>query len=139
MTSVNKYSRIQILLLSLISSVAFPSAAVAQPAIAGRFTLSGETRWGSIVLPAGEYAFGIEENGSFPLVTIFSKSGTGKGFVFPSSVTEMGYSDKGRIALDTKDGKTVVTAVYVENLGLVLHYAAHTTRAEMAQKKMKPE
>lgn len=139
MTYVNKYSRIQVLLLSLISSMAFPSNAGAQPTIAGRFTLSGEARWGSIVLPAGKYAFGIDESSSLPLVIIFSSDGTGKGFVLPTSVTKMGYSDRGRVALHTEGGETVVTAVYVEKLGLVLHYNAHTTKVEIAQKKTLPE
>jgi hypothetical protein len=139
MTYVNKYSRIQVLLLSLISSMAFPSHAGAQPTIAGRFTLSGEARWGSIVLPAGEYAFGIDESSSLPLVIIFSSNGTGRGFVLPTSVTKMGYSDRGRVTLHTEDGETVVTAVYAEKLGLVLHYNAHTTKVEMAQKKTLPE
>jgi len=138
MTSVSKYSKIQVLLLSLISSVALPSTTGAAPTIAGRFTLSGETKWGSIVLPAGEYAYAVEENSSLPLVVIFSSNGTGKGFVFPSSVTEIEYPEKGKIALEIKDGETVVTAVYAEKLGLVLHYNARTTRAEIAQKKTTP-
>jgi hypothetical protein len=138
MTYVNKYSRIQVLLLSLISSIAFPTHMGAQPTIAGRFTLSGEARWGSIVLPAGEYAFGIDESSSLPLVIIFSSDGTGRGFVLPTSVTKMEYSERGRVTLHTEDGETVVTAVYVEKLGLVLHYNAHTTKLEMAQKKTMP-
>ncbi|MGA2901747.1 MAG: hypothetical protein ABSF40_16070, partial [Candidatus Acidiferrales bacterium] len=97
-----------------------------------------ETKWGSILLPAGEYAYAVEENSSLPLVVIFSANGTGKGFVFPSSVTEIEYPEKGKIALEIKDGETVVTAVYVEKLGLVLHYNARTTRAEIAQKKTTP-
>jgi hypothetical protein len=139
MTYVSKYSRIQVLLLSLISSMAFASNAGAQPTMAGRFTLLGEARWGSIVLPAGEYAFGIDESSSMPLVVIFSSNGTGKGFVLPTSVTKMGYSDRGRLTLHTEDGETVVTAVCAEKLGLVLHYNAHTTKVEMAQKKTLPE
>ncbi len=137
MRSVNKYSRIQVLLLSLISS-ALPSTTGAQPTLAGRFTLSGEAKWGSIILPAGEYTYGIEENSSLPMVIIFSANGTGKGFVFPTSVTEIEFPEKGKIALETKDGETVVTAVYVEKLGLILHYNAHTTSAEIVQKKTSP-
>src|ERR1700677_5032987 len=135
MTSVSKYSRIQVLLLSLISSVALPSTAGAAPTIGGRFTLSGETKWGSIVLPAGEYAYAVEENSSLPLAVIFSDNRAVKRFVFPSSVTEIEYPGKGKIALEIKDGETVVTAVYVEKLGLVLHYNARTTRPERPQKK----
>jgi len=71
-------------------------------------------------------------------VIIFSSDGTGRGFVLPTSVTKMEYSDRGRVTLHTEDGETVVTAVYVEKLGLVLHYNAHTTKLEMAQKKTMP-
>jgi hypothetical protein len=135
MTSVSKYSRIQVLLLSLMSSMAFPSNALAQPTIAGTFTLSSEARWGPVVLPAGEYAYGVEDNGSSPLVIIFSSRGAGKGFVFPTSISEMGDSDKGKISLE-KDGELVVTSVCVEKLGLVFHYAAHTTTAETVKKTL---
>jgi hypothetical protein len=133
MTSVCKYSKIQVLLLSLISMVALPSTAGAVPTIGGRFTLSSETKWGSIVLPAGEYIYAVEENSSLPMVLIYSSNGKGQGFVFPTSATELEYPEKGKIALETKDGDTAVSAVY-----LVLHYNARTTRAEIAQKKTMP-
>lgn len=136
MTSVSKYSRIQVLLLSLMSSMALPSNALGQPTIAGTFTLSSAARWGPIVLPAGEYAYGVEDNGSSPLVIIFSGRGAGKGFVFPTSISEMGDSDKGKISLEKKDGELVVTSVCVEKLGLVFHYAAHTTTAETVIKTL---
>jgi hypothetical protein len=138
MTSVCKYSKIQVLLLSLISMVALPSTAGAAPTIGGRFTLSSETKWGSIVLPAGEYTYAVEENSSLPMVLIYSSNGKGQGFVFPTSAAETEYPEKGKIAVEIKDGETVVTAVYVEELGLVLHYNARTTRAEIAQKKTTP-
>jgi hypothetical protein len=70
MTSAKRLSRLQVLLLSLLSSVTFPSNALAQPAAAGKFTLSSEAKWGTVVLPAGDYTYGVEQGNVLPVVMI---------------------------------------------------------------------
>jgi hypothetical protein len=59
-------------------------------------------------------------------------SGSGKGMVFPAYVSEMGRSDIGKVTLEN------ITALYVEKLGLVFHYATDKTNIEMARKKSIP-
>jgi hypothetical protein len=134
MTSSKKLSRICVLLLSLVSSFAFPSNAGAQPVVAGRFTLTSPAKWGMMVLPAGDYTFAVEDSVSPPAVTIFTADGTGKGIVIPAFVSDVKSGDTGKMTLEVRDGQAVVTALYLERLGVVLHYAAARPHVEMAKK-----
>jgi hypothetical protein len=135
MTSSKRLSRIQVLLLSLISSFAFPGHALAQPVIAGKFTLSNAAKWGSVMLPAGEYTFAVEDSMSPPTVMIFAADGTGKGIVVPAFVSDIKGTDSGKMTLEVRDGQRVVTALYVKRLGIVLHYDGAWPNVEVAQKK----
>jgi hypothetical protein len=138
MTSSKKLSRISVLLLSLISSFTFPSNAGAQPVIAGKFTLSSAVKWGSVILPAGEYAFAVEDSVSPPPVMIFAADGTGKGIVLPAFVSDIKNADSGTMTLEVRDGQTVVTALYVERMGIVLHYNPERPSVELAHNKVTP-
>ncbi len=139
MTSSKKLSRISVLLLSLISSFTFPSNAGAQPVMAGRFTLTSAAKWGSVILPAGDYTCAVEDGVSPPPVTIFTADGTGKGIVIPAFVSEIKRDDTGKMTLDVKDGEAVVTALYVQRLGIVLHYNAERPNVELARQKVTPD
>jgi hypothetical protein len=134
MTSSKKLSRISVLLLSLVSSFAFPSNAGAQPVIVGKFTLTSPAKWGMVVLPAGDYTFAVEDSVSPPPVTIFAADGTGKGMVLPAFISEIKSADTGKMTLEVRDGEAVVTALYVERLGMVLHYGAERPHVELAKK-----
>jgi hypothetical protein len=135
MTSARKLSRIQVLLLSLISSIAFPSLAAAQPVTAGKFTLSSAAKWGTVTLPAGDYTFSVEDSVSPPTVTIFAADGTGKGIVMPAFVSDIRSADKSKITMEVIDGQSVVTELYVEHMGFVLHYNPDKSNAQLARKK----
>ncbi len=139
MTSNKKLSRIQVLLLSLISSLAFPVHAGATPVMAGKFTLSNAAKWGSMMLPAGEYTFAVEDSVSPPSVMIFAADGTGKGIVIPAFVSDIKGSDSGKMTLEVRGGERVVTALYVERMGIVLHYGVGRPNLELAQKKIAPD
>ena len=139
MTSSKKLSRICVLLLSLVSSFAFPSNAGAQPVIAGRFTLTSPAKWGTVMLPAGKYTFAVEDSVSPPPVTIFTADGTGKGIVIPAFVSEIKRDETGRMTLEVKDGEAVVTALYVQRLCIVLHYNAAPRNVELARNKVTPD
>jgi hypothetical protein len=139
MTSSKKLSRIQVLLLSLISTLAFPAHAGATPVVAGKFTLSSAVKWGSVTLPVGEYTFAVEDSVSPPPVMIFAADGTGKGIVAPAFVSDIKSMDGGKMTLEVRDGQRVVTALYVERMGIVLHYGAGRANVELAQKKAAPD
>jgi hypothetical protein len=139
MTSSKKLSRICVLLLSLVSCFAFPSNAGAQPVIAGKFTLTSPAKWGTVMLPAGEYTFAVEDSVSPPPVVIFSADGNGKGIVVPAFVSEIQRDDTAKMTMEVRDGEAVVTTLYVERLGLVLHYGAERGNVELARKKAAPD
>ena len=111
MTSNKKLSRIQVLLLSLISSLAFPVHAGATPVMAGKFTLSNAAKWGSMMLPAGEYTFAVEDSVSPPSVMIFAADGTGKGIVIPAFVSQLQSDDTGKMTLEVKSSSAIFRCV----------------------------
>lgn len=139
MTSSKKLSRIQVLLLSLISSLAFPVHAGATPVVAGKFTISSAVKWGSVMLQPGEYTFAVEDSVSPPEVMIFAADGTGKGIVVPAFVSDIKKTDTGQMTLEVRDGQRAVTALYVERMGIVLHYGAERPDVELARKKVAPD
>jgi hypothetical protein len=139
MTSNKRLSRIQVLLLSLISTLAFPAHAGATPVVAGKFTLSSAVKWGSVMLPPGEYTFAVEDSVSPPTVMIFASDGTGKGIVVPAFVSDIKRTDSGKMTLEVRGGQRVVTALYLERMGIVLHYDAGRANVELAQKKAAPD
>src|ERR1700691_5420385 len=139
MTSSKKLWRISLWLLSLISSFTFPANTGAQPVIAGRFTLTSPAKWGSMMLPAGEYTFAVEDSVSPPPVMIFAADGMGKGIVIPAFVSQLQSHDTGKMALAVEAGERVVTALYVKRLGIVLHYNAERPNVELARKKAVPD
>ena len=138
MTSGKKLSRISVLLLSLISSFTFPANTGAQSVIAGRFTLTSPAKWGSVMLPAGEYTFAVEDSVSPPRKSS-PADGMGKGIVIPAFVSQLQSDDTGKMTLEMKGGEAVVTALYVKRLGIVLHYNAERPNVELARKKGTPD
>jgi hypothetical protein len=56
--------------------------------ILGRFTLTTEARWGSTVLPPGEYTCSVAANAVMPIVIVRSVRGDWELFVAPMSMTD---------------------------------------------------
>ena len=107
--------------------------------VAGKLTISSAVKWGSVNLPAGEYTFAVEDSVSPPTVLIFAADGTGKGMVVPAFVSDIKGADSKTMTLVEENGQTVVTALYVERLGIVLHYVPARPNVELAQKKAAPD
>jgi hypothetical protein len=121
MKSIRSSSLFPMLILAagLIAAVATPASAQAAH---GSFTLAHEARWGGMVLAPGSYSFSLQSPGRPATLTLRNIKGD-MAFVIPSDVSTKEPADTSRLVLSRgQDGKSYVSALYLEDLGLVLHY-----------------
>jgi hypothetical protein len=111
---------------------ALPSVAHAQ-AVEGEFTLRHQVRWGSLVLPAGRYAFTVESAG-FPTRIFVHGEGKGapRGMILAMSWDEIDSAKSSELVLVLKGGEFVVQSFYVPALGRVLNYLPRTKGSNSA-------
>jgi hypothetical protein len=133
MKNIRRFAQIQVLLLSLLSSTVAPMAVHADE-VRGAFTLTSETRWGKMILPAGYYTYSLATHTTMPV--IFVRSGNGDVAAYISATSETGTKDTARNALTIKkEGNfSVITELHINDQGVVLHYATPTPATETASK-----
>lgn len=138
MKGLRGYAHVAVLLLGLLSSTFVPIAAHADN-VSGRFTLTSEAHWGRTVLPPGEYTYSISAEGMMPIVIVRSVKGDIGAFVFPTSISEVRHGGPDRLVLQKTNGGMVVTSLYVEDKGVVLHYSIPKAMIETAAKAPEPK
>jgi len=116
--------------------------AYSQPAngqtVQGKFTLTQSIRWGSTELPAGEYAYCIEERVSVPLVFIHGTAkGAKSGIILSPNWDTTGDSHASKIELVPNGKEMAVQSFYVAALGRVFHYS-NGVKTLRAEKKTQP-
>ena len=111
--------RVLILAIGVLAASAIPASAQAAH---GKFTLSHETRWQGLVLPAGDYTFSLQSPSLPAKVKVESSDGK-MAFVMPWALTTENLTDTSRLDLArTQGGESYVSALHLGDLGLVLHY-----------------
>lgn len=133
MKGPHRYSHVALLLLSLLSSTAVPIATQADNLL-GRFTLTSEARWGSTVLPPGEYTYSISSNSVLPIVIVRSARGGLGAFVAAMSITDARQGEPDKLLLEKTDTGMAVTSLYVKDMGVTLHYRIAKSTVETAAK-----
>jgi hypothetical protein len=124
MKSIRRSSLLKVLALALGVLGASVSSAHAQTAT-GKFTLTHETRWGSVLLTPGDYTFSLESP-SLPAPIMVRKAGTpAVAVVLPQAVCSERLADTSNLVLRHDErGESFVSGLYLGDLGLSLHYAA---------------
>jgi hypothetical protein len=125
--SVNKWMFAAISVLAL-----FPASAVASEA-SGKFTLTREVRWGSIVLPAGDYTYSLEQRGS-PVLLLRAASGH-PGFLVMARTIESVATESDSLVLQRHGDEWFVSEMVVGSVGEELSFAAPETHPVSAHKK----
>jgi len=94
----------------------------------GTFTLARETHWGSVVLPAGEYMFSLQSPNMPATIVVRQTSGSRVAMVLPQVVSEEKLTGTSRLVLSHDErGESFVSALYLGDIGLGLHYAQPKT------------
>jgi hypothetical protein len=131
MKALRRYSRVALLLCSLLSSTVVPMATHADN-ILGRFTLTTEARWGSTVLPPGEYTYSVAANAVMPIVIVRSVRGDLGAFVVPVTMTDARKAEPDKLVLEKTNGGMVVSSLYVKDMRVIFHYRLSKSMPETA-------
>jgi hypothetical protein len=109
------------------------NSAYAQSA-AGKFTLTHETHWGNVLLSPGVYTFSLQSP-SLPAAIMVGKAGSAQiAIVLPDAVSAENLRESGRLVLTRNDaGESFVSALYLGDLGLSLHYPAPKSQVSAAE------
>ena len=102
----------------------------------GKFTLTHEARWGNVLLSPGVYSFALQSP-SLPAAIMVGKTGAAQvAIVLPAAVSAERLSNGSTLVLTrTQAGESFVSALYLGDLGLSLHYSA--PRSPMATESAK--
>jgi hypothetical protein len=115
-----------------ISAVSLlPAPALAEDA-RGKFTLAREVRWGSAVLPPGDYSFSVDHAAS--TVVLRSLNGGPTAIVLASSVSAVDSSTAPRLMLKQQGNDWFVTSM-VEGAGEELYFAPSTSTPPLREAK----
>lgn len=122
MKSIRKFAYAAVLTLSALNFA--PTLASAQDE-GGTFTLPHEVRWQNVVVPAGEYRFTLQSMGPSEMLTLVKMTGKPASFMLFASETEdkSGY-ETGRLVIESKFGKSYVSAMDLPQFEVTLHFAA---------------
>lgn len=116
------------MLLGVISAMVVCGTAAAQTRYAGRFTLPFEARWGSVLLPAGEYTFEVK-SGTDKLTLISNARGGHLGFVLPIASDPSAKMRRTNCLLVAgKGSRAQVVAIQLATEGLVIEYRTPRSR-----------
>jgi hypothetical protein len=104
----------------------------AQSAFQGSFTLAHQVQWQNATLPAGDYTFQIESFSAPSRITIHGPN----GYQFITAmVADQKSSERSMLLVQQRNGKSVVSDLYLAEVGRCLRYAVPKSRedAELAQ------
>jgi hypothetical protein len=121
MKSIRKFAYAAVLVLSALSFS--PSPASAQDE-GGTFTLPHDVHWQDAVVPAGEYRFSLQPMGPSEILTITKTAGKPASFMlFAKETDAIASSDTARLIIESKSGKSYVSAMHLPQFEVTLHFA----------------
>ena len=130
--------------LLFVLAVGAVSASASSPAHAqsahGNFTLPYEVRWGEVLLSPGVYTFALKSP-SLPAPLLVGKEGGSRiAVVLPQGISTEKIEEGSRLVLSHNAmGELFVSALYLGDLGISLHYdAAKVRRAAAETAKLVP-
>ncbi len=124
MKSIRSSMLFNVVVLAIGVLAACATPAQAQSAT-GKFTLTHDARWGNVLLTPGVYTFSLQSP-SLPAAIMVGKTGAAQiAIVLPASVSTERLNTGSTIVLTRKPGgESFVSALYLGELGLSLHYMA---------------
>ncbi|PYU35027.1 MAG: hypothetical protein DMG31_04785 [Acidobacteria bacterium] len=117
--TIRRLLTLRLLVIAALTTCAFAAAANAQASFTGKFTLPYEVRWGTAVLPAGDYSIRMESSSAPALV--WSAGGENKMFTVTPIAAN---SEKGaaRLYITFVRGERRVRSLNLPELGRSLIY-----------------
>jgi hypothetical protein len=134
MTSIRKFAYAALLAFTALNCA--PSLASAQEPARGRFTLTHEVHWGNAKIPAGDYEFSFDPNGTSRLLSLGKLNGARTRYLLMVPSTEDAKaSDLSRLILETTAAGSYVSAMQLPEFGMTLHFTvpSHATERQIAK------
>jgi hypothetical protein len=127
--TVQRRSWVMLLAIATLAVCGFAVAVKAQPSYKGRFTLPHEARWGTVVLPAGDYSI-IMDSVSAPAL-VWSANGETKMFTTSPMIAD-GEKGAASITMTVNGVERIVRSLNLPELGKSFTYKP-LTKAEREQ------
>lgn len=127
--TIQHRSWVKLFVIAALAVCGFAAAAKAQPSYEGRFTLPHEVRWGTVVLPAGDYSI-IMDSVSAPAL-VWSANGETKMFTTPPMIADREKGDAS-ITVTVNGNERIVRSLNLPELGKSFTYKP-LTKAEREQ------
>lgn len=120
MKSTRSLKSVRILLLAVLAAGLSASLARAQD-YEGKFTLPFEARWGTAVLPAGDYSLRVNASQE-PRILSVSQGGRGVAFILTSNTTWGEVAGSSALIAVRSAGSYRIRAFRLAEAGVVLEY-----------------
>ncbi|MGA9800426.1 MAG: hypothetical protein WBQ68_15550 [Terriglobales bacterium] len=122
MKSIRRFSLFKVVLLAIAAMSASAVPAHGQTT-SGKFSLAHKVRWGSAVLPAGDYAFSVDAQDPPTRVTVRQVDGAMVAMFMPQSIADDDLVGASSLVLHDENGESVVSALRLKSVGLALKFA----------------
>jgi hypothetical protein len=123
-----------ILAVGLMAATAIPAQA---QSATGKFTLTHEARWGNVLLSPGVYSFALQSPSLPAAIMVGKAGGVQVAIVLPASASAEKLRAGSTLSLNrTEAGESFVSALYLGELGLSLHYSAPRSQATTESAKL---
>ena len=122
-------------LLAVSASSFAPNLATAEAPAHGKFTLSHNVRWGSAMVPAGDYEFSYDPYVKSPILTLTKVSGSHASYMLlVVSADESKATGSNRLVLETSADESYVSTMELAECGMTLSFAAPSHPAKQLAK-----
>ncbi len=136
MKSIRKASLLKVLVLFVgaLGASALPASA---QSTTGTFTLAHKVRWGTAVLPAGDYTFSVDTQTWPARVMVRELGGTTSAMILPQAYSDQKLAGGSTLVIEQKAGESVVSSLKLANsrtgAGILFgesHYSGGNGRSE---------
>jgi hypothetical protein len=121
MKSIRKISLLKVLLI-LAGAMAVSAVPVHAQTTKGTFTLTHKVRWGTAVLPAGNYVFSVDTQTWPARVMVHEVDGPTTAIILPQASSDQRLSGESAMLIQKEDGESVVSSLRLANVGLTLEF-----------------
>ncbi|HXY52921.1 MAG TPA: hypothetical protein VEI01_25975 [Terriglobales bacterium] len=107
----------------LVTVSLFPALSLAQDA-RGQFTLTTEVHWGSVILPAGDYRYSLQNHSGFSTLTVWSRAGAPSFLMAPNSISSIAAGQTDRLTLTRRRAEWFVESLVLLEAEIAGHFRA---------------
>ena len=126
-----KHSLIAKTVFTVLVSICFLSLSAAAEDASGKFVLTHQVHWGTVVLPAGEYTYKLERHSS-QFLLVRAASGAPGFMMMASSTSTTAPGNRDSLQLQKLGDEWFVQSITISGLEEELHFRVQAPRTEVA-------